>query len=951
MRSRVVIAVMVLIGSFLAPAANAQIGQGRLAGTVTDAQGAVMPGVTVTVTSPALIGVQTTVTEANGKFLFPSLPSGTYRVAFDLSGFQKVNRENINVVTGQTISADVQLQVASLAESVTVTGASPVVDVTTTKVGTDLKGEALTAVPNSTDAWGALSQAPGVRMQGFDVGGSHKSQQSGYEVFGIQNQSRIITDGVDHTEGVGGTGYYEDFYANEEVSISALGSDVEMNSGGAAVVTTIKSGGNTFKGLYNYTYENGGWVGDNNTDALRARGFTGNPNLLFYEGHADLGGPIVKDKAWFFAAANTFKIDKAVSGVPQNVATDIGLFHNYTGKGTWKPSKDDTVIGYIQRGHKEKPKRNLSTLTPPESVLAQDSITYTYKGEWQRVFSNRVFFDVNVGNYHSIWPMVPQVPAATNIPTTYRATGAISGAGWNAFTSVRNNPQTKAQLTYYLPEKKGSHDFKFGFEFRHDYYKLGINGNSGPYRLSVNGAGVADRIRFVDIGAASDYDSAWTVAPNVDQKSAYYAQDRWAPNSRLTITAGIRMDHQNAEYGDSVRKPLVTDLLPDGTRIFPTTTTVTGASLLVKTNFAPRLGFSYDLTGKGQTVLKGFYGRYYNNLADGFSSANPGGTSYAEYNFNDLNHNNKYDGPQELAGLRLRLGGADAPVDPNARTPYTEEFSGSIEHQFWGESSARLTYVRKHSNDFIPFYYNPYVPAWDGKLTVPTRQVSSDGQVFNLVDIPASLASQSSGLYTNIPDSHFYYDTIEVAFNKRFTSKFFIQTSADFQKRNELRSADIPDWGSTSPLATDPIGVGYFVNANPSVPNRQKTSMYHFQAFGRYTLPYEIGFAINYRYQSGFNYSEVIADGDTAPGLNITPSPFFVQNLDQHRSDNVSLMNFRVDKGFTFSGHYKVTGIFDLYNVLNANPVTNFSLTNGNFGTIISVLDPRVMQLAARFEF
>jgi len=116
--------VVLLIGILIASAAHAQIGQGRLAGTVTDAQGAVMPGVTVTVTSPALIGAQSTITEANGKFLFPSLPSGTYRVAFELSGFQKVNRENINVVTGQTISADVQLSVASLAESVTVTGAS-----------------------------------------------------------------------------------------------------------------------------------------------------------------------------------------------------------------------------------------------------------------------------------------------------------------------------------------------------------------------------------------------------------------------------------------------------------------------------------------------------------------------------------------------------------------------------------------------------------------------------------------------------------------------------------------------------------------------------------------------------------------------------------------------------------------------------------------------------------
>src|SRR5258708_22891758 len=322
-RAVALVVVLVLFGS-LEHSAYAQIGQGRLAGRVTDTQGAVLPGVTVTVTSPALIGVQSTVTEANGKYIFPALPSGTYTVVFELSSFQKLNRENIVLVTGQTISADVQLQVASLSESVTVTGASPVVDVTTTKVGTNLKGEALTAVPNSTDAWGALSEAPGVRMQGFDVGGSHKSQQSGYEVFGIQNQSRIITDGVDHTEGVGGTGFYEDYFANEEVSVSALGSDVEMSSGGAAIVTTIKSGGNAFKGPEHFSYETGSFVGSNGaTSDIASRGFTcpnntlgtpqcGNPVLLFYEGHADLGGPIQTDPVWFFGADDYFKTHKAL---------------------------------------------------------------------------------------------------------------------------------------------------------------------------------------------------------------------------------------------------------------------------------------------------------------------------------------------------------------------------------------------------------------------------------------------------------------------------------------------------------------------------------------------------------------------------------------------------------------------------------------------------------------
>ena len=133
------------------------------------------------------------------------------------------------------------------------------------------------------------------------------------------------------------------------------------------------------------------------------------PNLLFWEGHVDLGGPIKKDKVWFYGAYNHFKIDKAVSGIAQSVATDLGIFDNYTAKVTAKPGQSNTFIGYIQQGRKQKPKRGLSTLIPPESVRAQDSMSRMYKGEWQRVVSNRTFFNVNVGNFTLDWPMAVQV--------------------------------------------------------------------------------------------------------------------------------------------------------------------------------------------------------------------------------------------------------------------------------------------------------------------------------------------------------------------------------------------------------------------------------------------------------------------------------------------------------------------------------------------------------------
>jgi hypothetical protein len=151
---------------------------------------------------------------------------------------------------------------------------------------------------------------------------------------------------------------------------------------------------------------------------------------------------------------------------------------------------------------------------------------------------------------------------------------------------------------------------------------------------------------------------------------------------------------------------------------------------VTNTNFAPRLGVTYDVKGNGKVVLKAFYGRYYNNLADGFSAINPGAQSIAEYNFLDQNRNQRYDGPAELGSLRLRVGADSTPVDPDYKTPVTEEISGSAEFQLPGESSVRLTYVRKNHYDFASYWGTNYIPAWVGRVNVPTRQtVGATGQV------------------------------------------------------------------------------------------------------------------------------------------------------------------------------------------------------------------------------
>lgn len=922
--------------------ASAQLQQGRLMGTVVDAQGSILPGVTVTATSPALIGSQVAVTEADGRYLFPSLPSGTYMLAFDLVGFRPVSRESIVLSLGQTLTVDLTMQLATVQETVTVTAESPVVDTSSTRVGSEFSAEKLASVPTATDIWAALAQAPGVRMTGFDVGGSHKSQQVGYESFGIRSQNKVVTEGVDTTEGTGGAGFYQDFFAHEEIAVSAAGGDVTMSTPGSAVFSTIKSGGNEFRGLENLTYEGESFVGDNTDDATAARGYTGQPNLIFWEGHADLGGPIKRDRLWFYGAINHFKIDKVISGVDRGIATDLGLFDNRTVKGTWRASQKDTVVGYYQWGRKQKPVRGLSVTTGPDSILAQDSESWMYNGQHQRVWTNRFFTDIKVGLFGFGWPMVPSVDWRSKPPRVDLATEVRAGAGWNPFTFDRNKPQINVTGTYYLPNVGGSHDLKFGYEYLNDQAKFGDNGNSGPIEYRDRD-GLPAEIRLTDLGTFESFGTSWVGADDRNQWHAFFAQDRWAMSSRLSVTLGLRVDRQRPHYQPGRRDPVLTEIFSP--------TSVPGRTLLTATDVAPRVGVSYALNDRNTAVVKAFYGRYYFNFADRLDGANPAGTNQRIHVFNDLNGDRLFSGVQELGALLSQSGGSSTAIDPNLESPYTDQFNLSYEQQFWGESSFRAAYVRK----MVRNNYATFNPARTGQFsipvsrTVPIRDFGSGvvrQQTFTLFDIPAGLPT--SNVVTNIPDlKEANYDTIQFGFNKRFAGGLFLQSSFDYQWRDELRQANS---ASGSPLTADPIAVGFYQNsaAFREVGNLQKSTNWTARVLGRYAFPHDLGVGVNYRIQSGWPYARRIQTSLPNAGTVF----FFDEPIANNRSETAAILDFRVDKAVRFGGRYRVTVMADLYNALNSNAVTNFLLVNGaNYNRIVATLDPRTAMIGVRFDF
>src|SRR2546430_16563429 len=236
---------------------------GSINGKVVDSSQAVLPGVTVTVASPSLMGVQTAVSDAGGNYRFPALPPGTYTVTFELPGFNTLKRENIQIAMGFTAAVNVELAVASLTETVTVTGDSPVIDTSATRVQQNFKLEQLQEIPNARDMWSLLAVTPSVQMSRIDVGGNRAGTQTGYTAYGYSGQNRVLVEGINTTEGTSGAGFYVDYGSFEEVFLGTIAQGAEMPTPGVQSQMLGKSGGNKFQGEIYKDYERNSWQTDN----------------------------------------------------------------------------------------------------------------------------------------------------------------------------------------------------------------------------------------------------------------------------------------------------------------------------------------------------------------------------------------------------------------------------------------------------------------------------------------------------------------------------------------------------------------------------------------------------------------------------------------------------------------------------------------------------------------
>ena len=391
---RIVLGVALAGLSVLAAVPLASAGQqteAGLSGTVTDESQGVMPGVTVTVSSPSLQGARDTVTDEQGKYRISPLPIGTYTVVFSLSGFRTVRREEVRLTAGLTARIDVALSVGGVEETITVSGASPVVDVTHTSASTTLTRETLDVIPTARTGYNAiLAQAPGVRdtLQALSP-----TSSPNFRAFGQSNQAYQSIDGVITTSPLlAQTGQYIDGTAFEEAVISTLGHDASVPTRGIALTTVVKSGGNDFHGQGFVGYTNQTLSANNLTPELQARGVGKPGNLLLKDDwNGDIGGRVLRDKLWFWGQARWQRDKQEVQDCFQPSGDQCYTWQRayyQTTKETWKISKSNTLNAMLMSTVRRDNEGGTQFVAWERRRKQWNNFSPTTKVEWQSVQGN-----------------------------------------------------------------------------------------------------------------------------------------------------------------------------------------------------------------------------------------------------------------------------------------------------------------------------------------------------------------------------------------------------------------------------------------------------------------------------------------------------------------------------------------------------------------------------------
>jgi hypothetical protein len=772
----------------LAVPAFAQEQRGSIEGVVRDASGAVLPGATVDATSNVGQPVST-VTDALGVYRFPSLPPGNYKLTANLQGFVAREVVDVRVGLGQIKKVDFSLPLSGVTETVQVTAETPLVDVRQAARQTNIRAEQVELLPKGRDFTTLVTQAPGANQE---------SRLGGLSIDGASaGENRYIIDGIETTNlqsGTSGKNVIVDFI--EEVQVKSSGYTAEFGGATGGVINAVtKSGTNDFHGSALYNFEGSSLEGARRptlrtslTDSTVAEyvNYPKDGRTRNEPGFA-LGGPIAKNRMWFFGAYQPAMTSNDRSVNPSTAANPAAatasedqkvIVHYMTGNVTSQLSNSTRLrIAYNNSYSKTTGLLPaLNGLDPAGTNYAKVSEypNYTVSGNLDWVASSKLLFGIRGGYYMSDqhdsnvteeplyrWTTTNNI-GFLDVPASLQRPTGFTSIPTN--TKVTRDQQTRlyfqADSTVYA-KAGGEHQFKFGVqadqvgnnvlngESRQRvsiFWNQALSGNRGAYGYySVRSNAVAPRQGFITEGDIS--------TTNI----GLFAQDAWTINNKLTVNVGVRTERERV----------------------PTYTT--GADIPefgVEFNFgdklAPRLGFAYDFKGDGRTKLFGSWGVFYDIFKLELPRGSFGGDKWLEYYYtlDTFNWNTLVDStncPPACPGTLFRTTdfrhpsfGSDA-IDPDLKPMRQQEATFGLDHQLNDAMSVGVHYVHKQIDRAIED---------TGALDANSNEIYV-------------IANPGEGLtalaFTNpnvaLPKAKRDYDSVEFAFEKRMRNNWYFRPS------------------------------------------------------------------------------------------------------------------------------------------------------------------------------
>ena len=920
-------------------------GTGAINGKVADNSQAVMPGVTITLTSPSLMGARTAVSDADGIYRFTAVPPGDYVVLFELAGFSTVRNEGIRVNLGFTATVNAELKVASLSESIVVTGQSPVVDTSATQIGNSFDAKQLSALPTSRDYFSLLAGSPAVQMSRIDVGGSTNGTQQGFVVYGTSGQVRVIFEGLNATEATGAFGNYPDVGAMEEVQINTAAHSAEASTPGVQSQFISKSGGNQFRGTFFGGYSNESWQTKNIDADQIARGLRGGGGIAddevnrlsaYQDENVGLGGYLMKDRFWWYGSYRHQDIKARFVNFPVKPQTTI--LNNYSAKLTYTLSTNNKLIAYTQPSQKKQPQRFDSFLlavdtginTSEATTWNQNFWAWVHKAEWNGVLSDNAFAEIRGGQYGYDW-----TNGVNGTGLRYEDIGnnLITGRNRNWARERRRN-QVLGTLSYFK-SGWGDHNLKLGGEVFNetvtDIYKDGYE--EDIVHVLQNGA----KLDVILFQPGESIGGLWTYG--------VFAHDTWRVNSRLTLNLGVRMDRYRAFTPEQQHA---------AGRFNPATLQFAAVDKVIAWNLpAPRAGMTYDLLGDGKTVLKLNYGQYYWNPGADFvfnTSANAPAW-WRRYRWTDTNNNNRWDAGEEGALTSQRGGAATESLDPNLDNTRTDEVAMFFEREVMANFGVRAGYVWRGVRDQyarinIAQPYSAFTvpvsvpdPGPDGRIGT-----ADDGPAIRAMDLDLAFRGRTPvNMTTNVDRGNADYHTLEITGTKRMRNNWSLLASYGWTKSfdngltalqgNSLRQNALPATPNDEINAPD----GRFEYTRQTV-----------KLSGTWNTPWwGISMSPMLRYQAGIPFGRTFA-----ATLSYGSVRFLAEPIGTRRQDPITVTDLRIEKTAKLGTRRDASVFFDIYNMFNANPAQNLQWSSGtSFNRPLSVVPPRLARIGLKLNF